>query len=192
MEDRDFSNQKFLISCFGRNPLTGKSNVEISCDLVIYNGDSENESDLTNEMNFESVGMCLTQNAEFDFENRNNIVQVNLKFNSHVDPEMKLFWDKLKQYGKLSSNRTVFQAKGFPVLIFTVVSDKYCDTHFMRFSNPFLWFLQPEEPNDEHNKIISMFFYEDSFSINKIDDTYDLKEAKAESSRTYNVIYNEN
>lgn len=183
---------EILLSCFGRNKL-GEANVEISSSLLNYTGDDTDEAK-SNEFNYEEISTRFSRQGEFLFEARDGLAQVDIKYKSNMDPEFRLLWQQLEDYGKRLSdyNLTDEPEDGYPLLFYTVVPDEYSDKYYISLTNPFMWVLQPESPDEEKCKILRLFFKSENIDIKEIPEAVDVTQAEAEAARTYNVIYTEN
>lgn len=183
------SDEEVLLACFGRNEL-GEANSEISATVLMYNGD-ESEEAKTNELNYTEIASRFTKHGEFYLEAHDGVVQVDIKFRSNMDPEMRLFWKALCDYGK-RLNDYVLKNTAIPLMSMIVSPDEYSSEYYVSLSNPMLWFLQPESPENETCNIIRIFFDSSNVEINKVSADIDLTKAEAEASRIYNVIYTKN
>lgn len=189
--EKNITEKEFLLACFGRNEM-GEANVEASCTLVEYTGDPGNKEQMKDAKFFKEIISRFTKQGEFYFEARDGMVQIDFTFRSNTDPELRLFWEALKEYGKRLNASLMGESEKVPMLIFNVVPDKYITSYYLTFSNPIIWVLQPESPDNEGKfNILRMFFKSDSFNIEAIPEDIDVAKAQAETARAYNVKYTE-
>lgn len=189
--ENKISEEQVILSCFGRNEL-GDANAEISASLLVYSGD-DSEEERENEFNYKEIASRFTKHGEFYLEAHNGVVQIDIKFRSNMDPEMRLIWKLLEDFGKKMSECIIKDIENeIPLCSLLVVPDEYSDSYFISLSNPMLWFLQPESPEDEACKIIRIFFDSANVEVKEVPNDIDLIKAQAEASRPYNVIYTEN
>lgn len=190
-ERNEITETDFLLSCFGRND-EGEANAEVSCTLLEYIGDDDEESQ-SEDLNYREISSRFSKEGEFSLEAHKGIIQVSLSFQSNLNPAFRLFWQQLEDYGR-RLNMCEFSAEynAVPLLSFIVSPDKYATEYFLSLSNPMLWFLQPAEPTDDDCKVIRMFFSSKNVSMQEIPEEIDIQSAQASATRPYEVIYTEN
>lgn len=184
----NINEEEILMSCFGRDNF-GASNASTQATLLLYKGGDSNE-DKTNEFNYEEVATRFIENAEFYLESHNGIVQVDFKFISNLDPEMNLLWRMFTDFGK-ELNKSLLKETSTIPLLSILVSPTNDAKHFLTLSNPMLWFLQPESPEESKCNIIRAFYDASDIEIKTVSEDIDEDKIKAEAMRTYDVVYKE-
>jgi hypothetical protein len=187
------SETQYIESCFGKNPESGLPNCEIMCTLSSFIGNIENPD------NIEIVEETSrhTVQAEFSLSARDAFASVDLTWSSALDPDLRLFWNHLEQYGrKLDSVQDFSNPDEVkPIMYFTILSVDYMEKGYLTIINPLFWALIPEYVGGEACNKIRMFVSLENFAFTKMDEQemQEIIDKKtAEATRSSHVIYTEN
>lgn len=138
---------------------------------------------------YKTISERMIYNALVEIEPRNEIVSVRLKFKSAVDPELRLIWALLQEFGKRSSllNENAKQQ----MLSLSVMPNDYAGQVMVMAVNPILWTLEPETVGMPINNIIHMDFWANSMYIIDGDDlgNEDITNTKANIDRMINAEF---
>lgn len=191
-EQTDFETT-YMESCFGRDEVTNYANCEISGSLMELVGDVSNPDDVSIISNISRH----TVQAEFKLSTRGDFACIDLVWSSALDPDLRLFWYLLEDYGKKADSVLDYnnpnEAK--PLLTFMIFSNEYMDRGYLTFSNPIFWGLLPEVFGDKASKGIRLFISMDTITFTETDPEIAqqiIHDESANANRRENVIYSEN
>ena len=126
--------------------------------------------------NVKETGVTTCHKPEIVIEKRGKYVQVDLKFMSALDEDLKKLWGMLEVYGNKVTEVTK-QSVEIPVTSLTMVPLERECKYYAVASNPIFWTLQPQKPGYEANMIRLLFenvnlkFYETEYvDLHKIDE----------------------
>ncbi len=184
--------KEILLSCFGRNE-NGEPNVNMSSTLLEFVGDINNKLNFEDPNSYKELSTRYINTGEFKFEMHNGIAQVDISFLSHLSPELRHTWEQLKEYGKkideiyFSENPCLDKIN----FILNISPNLYASQYYICCSNPIMWILQPNSPEEEFNTIIRLFFNSDNIEILEVPEDILSKanEIAAANSRNYDIVY---
>lgn len=174
--------QKNLIaSCFGRTT-EGFPNSTISSSFMTYKGNKEN---LKDENCYKQISVRHLRNAEFYMEVHGEFIQIDFKFKSAIDPELRALWTQLENYGKCLNdmNDASNPNEEIPMLVFNIVPNDLADGQYLSFLNPFFWVLQPDKLGSKDFSSIRLFAMAESFVINDIPEEVNVNRITADVER---------
>lgn len=179
-------------ACCGENE-NGRPKVSLTTAIVEYHGDINNSEGFKEDYNYSTLATRTIHNGILNLEIRDGIAQLDIRFRSYLDPELRLLWDLLETYGQRrfeAQNNP--NARSMPYIIFEGLPEEFSDKYLLFFTNPMLWFLQPVSPEDSQLSVIRLFFTDSSFEIQDISEIVDVTQTEAEAMRMYDTIYTEN
>lgn len=183
----------YIEHCLGRDEVTGDSNCEITGSLMDLIGDPNKPDDIAilNSVNRHTV------QAEMKLSVRGDFACIDLIWNSALDPDLRLFWYLLEDYGKKADSVFDYNnpEESKPLLTFMVFSREYLEHGYVTFSNPIFWGLLPEVFGDKASKGIRLFVSLETMTFTKTDPEeveQMLVDETANATRRNNVIYTEN
>jgi hypothetical protein len=107
-------------------------------------------------------------------------VQIDLKFMSYVDNDLKVLWNTLEKYGT-ALNSIDGACKEVPFLSLTIVPLIEQGSYYIICTNPVFWALQPERPGQYANTI-RLYFRSEDMGFYESDDI-DMNEIEASAQR---------
>lgn len=176
-------------ACCGENQ-DGHSKVTLTTAIIEFNGDINDDEEIKQDYNYNTVATRIIRNGVLNIEVRDGIVQLDIRFKSFLDPELRLLWDMLETYGQRR-----FEAQNnpnldfIPHIIFEGLPEEFSNKYVISFTNPMLWFLQPKSPEKEELSVIRIFFNDSNFEVQSIEGAFDTTQLEAEAMRTYDTIY---
>lgn len=151
--------------------------------------EGESVEDRKNPEKYKVISERMIYNALVEIEPRNEIVSIRLKFKSAVDPELRLIWSLLKDFGKRSSLLNENQKQ--QMLSLSIMPNDYAGQVMVMAMNPILWTLEPETVGMPINNIIHMDFWANSIYIIDGDELGDenIADVRASVDRMVNAEY---
>lgn len=162
----------------------------VSClALAEFVGDDISKAD--NPDLYRDISSRIISNAQTGIEPHDEFTFVTMKFKSALDPELKLIWSLLQNYGRLDSSLNREKPVVFSL---SMVPNGYAGDVMLVFSNPVIWTLEPEVVGIAANNIVKMVFPTDRFCIADGEDLedIDIDAAEAEVRREMAVVRQEN
>ena len=161
--------------------LTDKEIIELCMDkeksvatcflqLARYTNKTQKDSEegRKNVANYETIKDRMIYNPIIDIQPRPSIVSIRLKFKSAVDPELKLMWSILNDYGEKISLLNDKENDCF--LSMSFMPNDYAGQVMVTAVNPLSWTLEPEIVGMPINNILHIDFWATNMFIVDGDD----------------------
>lgn len=175
-KENEVKDVDILKSCIGLNE-DGESKCTMISELLSFKG--KTKEDFDKEDFYEEISKRTIRKPEYMFYPCGDFVQVVLKFKSALDPELKLLWSQLEEYGRLNVQKEI-EENGMPVFSMNIMPDEYIGKYMITLNGPGFWFLQPEVFGTQILNVLKIVFPIDNVNIVKLEDI-DLDKVKAEA-----------
>ena len=178
-KDENVTNKEIIKSCQGLE----NGNPRCAELSMILNFTGKTKEDMSKEEMYEEINSRNIRNAEIKISPRKSIVQIDFKFKTALDPELRLFWNQLEEYGDLITDS--MDSDKQPVCLINFMPDRYIGRFVLTAINPIYWTLQPEVVGIDTLNIIRVIFPALNFEISEFEeDDVDFKKIESEVQRT--------